>query len=274
MKLTHLLLAVPLLISACSAGPGALTSSATAPAGEFDHGHELLDGLLARHVRTAGVDYDGLADESEALDQYLAGLHAVGPDELAGWSREQRYAFWINTYNAHILRLIIDARAAGEVESIRDLGGALVNRIWDQELIPMQALHPDGSDQLLSFSEVEHEILRPRFEDARVHAAINCASVSCPPLLPEAFEAGRLELQLDQAMAAFLADSTRNQLDQEAGELRLSAIFDWFAEDFERDAGGVREYVQRFAGSAAGDWVLSAKVKHLPYDWSLNQAPE
>ncbi|MDF1797637.1 MAG: DUF547 domain-containing protein [Planctomycetota bacterium] len=274
MKLTHLLSIVPLMLSACSASPGALTSTATAPAGEFDHGHELLDGLLARHVRPNGVDYDGLANESEALDRYLAGLHAVGPDQLEGWSREQRYAFWINTYNAHILRLIVDARRAGEVQSIRDLGGNLINRIWDQELIPIQALNPNGASRLLTFSEVEHEILRPRFQDARVHAAINCASVSCPPLLPEAFEAGRLEQQLDQAMAAFLADSTRNQLDQGAGELRLSLIFDWFAEDFERDAGGVPEYVQRYAGGAEQDWILSARVKHLPYDWSLNNASE
>ena len=270
-RLPALALGAALLLSACSAGPASLTSAADAPGGAFDHDHAALDGLLARHVLPDGVDYRGLAGESAELDRYLAALHAVGPDDLGAWDPDQRHAFWINVYNAHILRLIVD-HVDEPPASIRDLGGAVVNRIWDQPLIPMADLHPTGAGRDLSFSEVEHEILRPRFEDARVHAAINCASTSCPPLLAEAYRAEVLDEQLDRAMAGFVADPTRNRLDAAAGRLELSAIFDWFAEDFVRDAGSVREYVARYAPLADADWILDAKVSYLDYDWSLNDA--
>lgn len=276
---TLLRLAAPLLalVAGCSAGPDALTTSASSPAGAFDQEHTLLDGLLARHARPAGVDYLGLAAEAAELDRYLASLHAVTPDELAGWSRDQRFAFWINTYNAHILRLIID-HADELPASIKDLGGALVNRIWDQPLIPMDAHHPSGTPGPLSLNDVEHEVLRPRFADARLHAAINCASVSCPPLLPEAFRAATLEEQLERAMTDFVGDPSRNAFDRDAGRLRLSAIFDWFPEDFEADEGSVRAYARRYAPAAArgdddGAWIEAAKVGFLDYDWNLNDAP-
>ena len=265
--------ALAVLLSACSCAsdsPGVLGAqvSGLVPEGQaLDHEHTLLSELLAAHVTRDGVRYADLHMDKEKLQRYLAMVQAVSPTELATWTRDQRYAFWINTYNAHILALILENYP---VDSILDLGGAVFGRVWDQELVPMGAHNPDGSGDNLSFSDIEHEILRPSFQDARVHAAINCASKSCPPLLPEAFTAGNLEAQLDGAMAAFLLDSERNRILPESGQLQLSSIFDWFAEDFERDAGSVRDYVARYASLPSADWISGASLTYLDYSWELN----
>lgn len=239
---------------------------------EFDHEHALWTRVLAAHVEGDRFDYAALAEDRADLDGYLARLHAVTPADLESWTREERYAFWINVYNAHAVQLIVDNYP---VESIRDLGGKLFDRVWDQEFIPMSAHHPEGKDDPLSLDDVEHAILRPRFEDARVHVAVNCASVGCPPLRAEAFVAERLEAQLDDQARRFVADASRNRLDRAEGVLRLSAIFDWFEGDFVRDAGSVREWVARHAGEAEAAWIRSAKprVRHLDYSWDLNDVP-
>lgn len=271
---TTLFAALAVLLCACSCasdGPSPLKVSldgrlhADSP---FDHSHHELDKLLAAYVSREGVRYADLAGESGKLDSYLAGVQAVSPEELASWTRPQRFAFWINAYNAHILKLIIENYP---LDSIRDLGGISVfGQVWDMELIPMEAHNPDGGGAALSFNDLEHKILRPDFEDARVHAAINCASESCPPLSNEAFVADRLEEQLDGAMTAFIVDSKRNHLRSESGELELSRIFDWFEGDFIRDEGSVREYVLRFAGDAGAPWILEAGTSYLDYSWALN----
>ena len=146
--------------------------------------------------------------------------------------------------------------------------------MFDDEFIRMQALHPDGKDDKLSLNDIEHKILRARFGDARLHAAINCASYSCPPLLGEAFVAERLDEQLDQQMRAFVIDPRRNLYDREKNELRLSEIFKWFDEDFEKDAGSVRKYLLRFAPPSEEAFIRKAQIKYVDYSWALNDTAE
>ena len=136
----------------------------------------------------------------------------------------------------------------------------------------MRAHHPGGKDEDLSLNDIEHGILRKKFKDARVHAAINCASASCPPLRAEAFVADRLDAQLDEQMRAFVTDGSRNHLVREKNRLELSEIFQWFAEDFERDAGSVKDYLARFAAPEDADFIRKAKVSYIDYDWDLNDA--
>lgn len=233
----------------------------------FDAQHGRLNALLERHVVGDRVDYKGLVAEQDQLDLYLANLAQLDEEAFAALPRSDRYAFWINAYNASILRLIV---ANYPLDSIRDLGGDLFGRVWDKRVVPLGHLAPHIPGDYLSFSEIEHDILRPEFEDARVHAAINCASESCPPLRPHAFVGSQLEALLNEAMSAFINDPTRNHLLEERGELELSSIFDWFEEDFVRDAGSVRAYVQGFAASGRTDWIESADVSHLDYSWKLN----
>lgn len=269
---------VSLLSIACSCASDeskvltpAVSPEAATETAAFDHSHALWTELLFEHAGDDGVDYRGMIRDREQLDRYLAMLQAVQPAELESWTREQRYSYWINVYNAHIVRLIVDNYP---VESIRDLGGALVGRIWDKELIPLVAHHPKGKHDNLSFNDVEHEILRARFKDARVHAALNCASESCPALLNEAFVAERIEEQLDHAMRGFLADPRRNRIGASQRKVAVSAIFKWFSEDFERDAGSIRAYVAGHAELSSGDagWIEQADISYLDYSWKLNDA--
>ena len=233
----------------------------------FDHSHARWDAILRAHVVRDRFDYRALRANRGELDAYIAELEAVTPQELEGWSREQRYAFWINVYNAHVIKLIVDEYP---VDSIRDIG-SLFSPVWGKRFIRMRAFHPEGDNENLCLDDVEHEILRPTFQDARIHAAVNCASIGCPPLFGRAFVADELDSQLDVVMRFFLRDRRRNRFDRGNNTLYLSSIFDWFEEDFERDEGSVKNYVIEYAPDGDYAWVRNARIRHLDYDWSLNE---
>lgn len=271
---------VSLTLVACSLSPRPASTtppsaeagaSAQATARPFDQDHALWSGILQRYVRADRFAYGELAREPEPLRRYLAELRAVTPEQLSSWTREQQYAFWVNAYNAHTVAKVVDN---WPLESIRKLDKAFgLNTVFDQAWIPMGAHHPEKKGAQLSLNDIEHGILRPRFTDARVHAAINCASEGCPPLLAEAFVAARLEEQLESQMRAFVNDPSRNRFDHEQGEASISEVFKWFAEDFERDAGSVRDYLIRFAAAEQADFLRGAKIRYLDYSWDLNDAP-
>ena len=250
-------------------GPGSGQGSGR-PSATFDHSHGLWNTILREHVEGDRFDYAGLEADRAKLDAYLAELAAVTPATLLSWSEAQRFAFWINAYNAFTVERVVDAYP---LQSIRDLDKLLgLASVFEQRFIPLNALHPEGKDEKLSLEDIEHRILRVRFRDARLHAAINCASESCPPLANEAFVAERLNEQLETRMRAFLADSKRNRFDHEKNRLLLSPIFKWFDGDFERDAGSVRAYVARFAPAGEAELVERAKIDYLDYSWDLNDA--
>jgi len=242
--------------------PAAAGQSAVQSAG-FDHDQEAWTAVLGRYVRNGFVDYAGLErDGQPALDAYLRTLETVAGRQ-SGWSREQRLAYWINAYNAYTIRLILDNYPLETIRSIGFLPGAA----FRQRFIP---LGPEGAEMTLD--DIEHRILRPEFEDARIHFAIVCASVSCPSLQSQAYRAGEIDAQLDAAARQFLADDTKNRLDPSSATLFLSSIFDWFREDFERDAGSLEAYVGRFLGESAASTLRNGefRTRFLDYDWSLN----
>ena len=239
-----------------------------APASAFDHSHARWNTILGEHVSGEGFAYGPLAKSPDALYAYLEELHAVTPKELEGWTKDQRFAFWINAYNAHTIQKVIENYP---LKSIRKLDKAFgLTTVFEQAWIPMQAFHPKGKDKKLSLNHIEHDLLRAHFPDARLHAAINCASESCPPLRNEAFIAERLDEQLQEQMEAFVRDASRNAFDREKGVARLSEIFKWFSGDFERDAGSVRDYVVRFAAPEDAAFLRDAKLRYLDYSWALN----
>jgi len=246
----------------------AFASAAALFAQDFDHSHALWNEVVATHVDGDLFDYRALKPGRSKLDAYLKQLAAVTPDQLAGWSREQRYAFWINAYNANCIALVL-----GEypLESIKELGGWF-SPVWDKRYIAMAALDPQGKGRKLSLNDIEHVILRPQFKDARVHAAINCASLSCPPLRAEAFVAERLDAQLDDSTRRWLADPSRNRFEPAKGRVQLSALFEWFEDDFERE-GGVREFAAKFGPAEHGEWLRGQarlEIGFLDYSWKLN----
>ncbi len=221
--------------------------------------------LLERHTAavadTAGVRvaYRALQDEPD-WRRLLESLAQAEPDALG--SRDAKLAFWINAYNVLAIDVV---RRSYPLESIRD-AGSLLRPVWKRE-----AGRVGGKPRTLD--EIEHAILRPMGEP-RIHAAIVCASTSCPSLRREPYVAERLDAQLDDALRRFLADPGKgSRLDRERGTLWLSAIFDWFEEDFE-PAGGVVAYLETYLPEATRRWLAehrdTVRVRHFDYDWSLN----
>jgi len=220
---------------------------------------------LERHTRaiddTAGtrVDYAALRDDP-GWRRLVASLAASDPEALP--SRQARLAFWINAYNVFAIDWIV---REGPVESIRDLGNLLFP-VWKKT-----AGRVGGRE--VSLDEIEHGILRPMGEP-RIHAAIVCASVSCPALRREPFRAEALDAQLDDQTRRFLADPRKGlRVERDAGRVRVSKVFDWFAKDFGGDAGVVA-FLVRHAPEAERPWLAehadAGDLAYLPYDWEVN----
>jgi Protein of unknown function, DUF547 len=240
----------------------------------FDHGHTAWDALLKKHVRwlpdqtQSRADYAGLQAERAALQQVLTTLSAVPQAEFDGWTKAQRMAFLINAYNAFTVELILTKYP--DLKSIKDLG-SFIQSPWKKKFFRLL-----GQERHLDW--IEHEQLRPLYAEPRVHAAVNCASIGCPALRPEAFAAATLEAQLEDGMRRFMADRTRNRVRD--GRLEVSAIFKWFREDFEKGHRGWHRVEDVFASHAsqlsddaqaqAALRARSLPVGHLDYDWSLN----
>jgi hypothetical protein len=239
---------------------------------DFDQTHARWTEVLAGHVRGEAVDYKALKQDRAGLDAYVGSLETVQPEEFASWPRAQRFAFWIDAYNAYTVKRVVDAYP---IESIQDLGDAK-GKVWDQEFIPLGRLFPDAGGKDLSLNDIENRILRPTFKDARVHAAINCASRGCPPILAKAFVGEHLDEQLDEQVQRWLADPARNRFDAKTRKVVVSKIFDWFKDDFVRDAAASRlaRIAQRPRRSASR--IGSAKdlaIEFQDCSWKLNDYP-
>jgi hypothetical protein len=241
------------LLLFCIIGIGPTTISVCQPS------HEIFDRLLREHVSATGiVDYKGLILDSIPLNRYLDLLSNNPPDEKK-WSKVQQMAYWINAYNAFTIKLVIDHYP---VKSIKDIGDKIqipfVNTPWDIKFIKQ-------GNRIVDLNFIEHGKLRKQ-DDPRIHMAIVCASKSCPVLLNEAYRPESLDLQLTKQVQRFLADPVRNKIT--ADQLRVSMIFSWYKSDFSRNAGSVRQFINRYAGIAIKP---EAKITYLKYDWSLNE---
>jgi Protein of unknown function, DUF547 len=219
--------------------------------------HEIWDGLLKKHVAADGfVDYKGFIRDSAALNAYTKLLSSAHPNDK-NWSRNEQMAYWINAYNAFTVQLVTRHYP---VESIKDIkrGVPFVNTVWDLKFIKIEGYTYD-------LNNIEHNILRPVFKDARVHCAVNCASYSCPPLRAEAYTAVRLDEQLTDGVRNFLKDTLRNKITTERAE--ISEIFKWFKGDFEESEGSVRAFLKKYASVNITD---QTDVSYIDYNWSLN----
>ena len=215
----------------------------------------LYEELLEKYVKDRVVDYRGLKNEEGKLDQYLDLLDQTNPDELP---RNEQLALYINAYNAYTLKLILKNYP---LDSIKDIGG------WFKG--PWKISFCKIGGKTFTLDEIEHEIIRPRFKDPRVHFAVNCASKSCPPLISEPYQGSILDQQLDANTRGFLNDAEQNRL--EGNTLYVSKIFKWFGEDFGADVVG---FFLKYAGGDLKNR-LSAKraqikIEYLHYDWGLN----
>ena len=224
---------------------------------DFDHTHAGFTRVLKKHVTKGWVNYTTLRKDREELDAYLKGLEGIDGKAFARWGKKQRIAFWINAYNAYTLKLIIDNKP---VKSIKDLGG-LFSSVFSKNFIPLKNLF----GKVVNLNTIEHDTLREKFAEPRIHFALVCASKSCPSLRPEAYRAVDLDAQLNAQARLFLRNTTKNRYDASTRTVYLSKIFDWFDEDFEKAKGTVVKYVAQYL-SIPGE----VRVRYLDYDWTMN----
>ncbi len=179
-------------------------------------------------------------------------------------SKAERFAFWVNAYNLLAIKAVIDQYPTN---SIKD-GGSPFQPIWKKKIGTVA-----GKEYALD--EIEQGILRKEFKDPRVHFAIVCASLSCPDLRTEPYEAKRLDCQLDEAARTFFGNPTKGLvLGPDGRSVKVSSIFKWFREDFTM-SGSVVEFIRKkvdptLATRIAG--LTGDRLSYLDYDWSLNDA--
>jgi hypothetical protein len=218
--------------------------------------HSLYGELLRKYVKSGVVDYQGFKKVETKLDQYLSILEKTDTKAL---SRNEQFAFYINAYNAWTIKLILSAYPG--IKSIKDLG-SLFKSPWKKEIARI-----DGD--IVTLDHIEHDILRPRFKDPRIHFAVNCAAKSCPPLRSEPYQGDVLDQQLKEMTEAFVNDPKRNRL--EGKTLYVSSIFKWYSEDFNGDIVG---FFKKYAGGELKEGLQKQakeiRVEYLDYDWSLN----
>lgn len=218
--------------------------------------HDIWDELLGKHAKLNGtVDYKGFIKDRDQFDQYIELLESNHPNEQH-WSRDESIAYWINAYNAFTVQLILDNYP---VSSIKDIKGGItfISSIWDQKFINIEGHEYD-------LNNIEQGILRKYYKEPRIHFAVNCASISCPPLANFAFTGNQLKSQLDQMARSFLSDPSKNKVTND--HLQLSKIFNWYKADF-TDGQSLKEYIDRYTDV---DVDPKAKISYLDYNWGLN----
>lgn len=242
-----------------------------------DFDYSWWDAALGRWVQGEGVDYDAVrADEAE-LRRFVATLGTMGPSSTPErfTTAAERLSYYINAYNALVLFAVVDN---WPIDTVHDVHGWLDPRAGFGFFYGLR-LPLDGGE--VNLYDLENELIRG-FVDARIHAAINCASKSCPALMPWAFEPGRLDAQLDEVTRGFCSNPAHVRVDDAAEEIQLSAIFDWYRPDFEEHArrldrpATILDFIRAFARPEVAAEVERAQgsgfdVVFQPYDWALNR---
>ena len=228
--------------------------------------------VLQTYVNDDGlVDYNGLQANREQLDRFNQSLGRISPETYTAWNEAEQIAFLTNAYNAFTLQSIIDRQPLDD--SIRDIPG-----VWKRRKFAL-------AGKELTLDNIEHDILRKDFNEPRIHVALVCAAMSCPPLRNEPYLPEQLDAQLDDQTAKFATSPHSFDLDRQNKRVYLSSIFKWYGQDFEQTYG----IENKFNGNDKQRAVLNYfsptlnpqerefleqedyRVKYLDYDWSLNK---
>lgn len=239
--------------------------------------HADFSALLQDVVDYPRVDYSALKDQTPRLDAYLERLANTPLAQLEAADRSTQLAFWINAYNACMLDRVVDhypvQKAGGLWSRLKNrVAGRPANSVWQIEDV-FTAPHCQVAGALRSQDEIEHEIIRPMGE-ARIHFAVNCAALSCPPLPSHAFTADRLDAQLDERIDAFVTSPNHLLVEGDPPALVLNRVLEWYAEDF-GGVEGVRTFLLPYLEEADRARVSGAgvEVRFMEYDWTLNDVP-
>ena len=240
--------------------------------------HNSFTQVLGKYVKNGSVDYKGLKKDQDLLNQYINQLQSVSTEEIKEWNREEKLAYWINSYNAYTIRIILNHYPIKKSSTLKarfypDNSIKQIPGVWDD-------IKVKAGEKELSLNEIEHGILRKDFNESRIHFAIVCASIGCPELWNQAYEAEHLEKQLEQAATKFVSDRQKIKVDLSKNTLYLSKILQWFREDFSKYSedlkygknNGVVSFCFKYFPKAVSEQLRreKLKIKWLDYDWSLN----
>jgi hypothetical protein len=210
--------------------------------------HSAWDKLLKKYVADNGdVNYKDFKTEVKLLNAYIDYLATKILSE--DWNKQEKLAYFINVYNANTIKLILDHYP---IKSIKD-----IKNPWSKNRIKI-------GDENFSLSDIENKILR-KMNEPRIHFAINCASISCPRLLNQAYTAKNVETLLEQVSKDFINYSEKNIISKENAQ--LSKIFDWYKKDFNKKVSLI-DYINQYSKVKMNS---DAKITYLDYDWSLNE---
>lgn len=227
--------------------------------------HAVFDRLLKKYVDQDGmVDYkawQGNSTDRKDLQTYVDQLGKADSSKAA--QRDSKLAYWINAYNAVTLEGILQVYPT---TSIRNHTA----KVWGYNIWKNLLLH--SGDQKINLDSIEHKVLRPMGEP-RIHFAIVCASMGCPRLLNEAYVGKRLEDQLTRNTTDFFSRPQNLQVDAANKKLKISAIMNWFGDDFGKSAAEQIQAVAKYFPESAKSLVSKGEfeVDYLPYDWKLNE---
>ena len=228
--------------------------------------HSVWNGLLSQYVKPSPdginrVDYERLkAAGGSRLKEYIASLEKATPSKL---TRDAQKAFWINLYNAKTLEIVLARYPVSSIRDIRlpDASGKLADGPWKSLVLTVEG-------RKLSLDDIENKMLRPVFDDPRIHYALNCLSLGCPNLLPEAYVADRLDHQLDMAATQFV--NHPRGITITPAKVDASSIYEWFEGDF-GGFKGVIAHMSRYAKPELRRMLAGvSKIHAYDYDWRLN----
>jgi hypothetical protein len=224
-----------------------LLMAASAPVQAFDHSK--FNGLLAKYVKRGQVDYSGIKAAAKAeLDQYVG---AIAKANVSGLSKNARLAFYLNAYNAIVIKAIVDRLPLASVMKVPGFFKKAQYRV---------------AGKAVTLDQLENKIIRPQFQDARIHFALVCGARSCPPLGSRAFSAGKVDADLNRLTQRFVAG---RGVKVDGDQIKISKLFQWYAVDFEKAAGSVGKFLAQYR-EAEAERLSSAKFGYLKYSWALN----
>lgn len=219
--------------------------------------HASWDSLLQQHVDEFGlVNYQAMLKDSNALNAYLDLLSQNAPNNKT-WSQAEQMAYWINAYNAFTVKIILDHYPVNSIKDIKN-GIPFINTVWDIKFFKI-------ADEAFDLNNIEHGILRKKFDDPRIHFALVCASMSCPKLQNFAFTAEQLDSQLEQTAREFFNEPFRNEI--KPASIQLSKILDWYWIDFKGHYEGHYELINKYTNLTV---TPKEEITFLEYNWELN----
>lgn len=214
---------------------------------------KLWDSVVAKYAGPDGFDYEGARADPAALR-----AHRTFVAQLAAMPENAPLADWLNAYNALVVHAVLQRYPIDSVRSVPRF---------------FRGIEYEVAAQQRTLDDIEHGIIRERFDDPRVHVALNCGAKSCPPLHSRAFTSNTVDATLTALSREVVGNPRFIELNENS--IGVSKIFFWYSEDFEASSGSVLRWLKRYDSQGKlAPYPDSTKLRRLPYDWTLNAAPK